>query len=354
MNNPDEYRDRNNKTAKKSGNNNPRKMAEQNEKTKKDVGKKLYDCQYRAETYNIEWHLTDMEAIMLFFQECDYCGEPPGDYFSGIDRVNNYGHYTEDNVVPACSTCNYMKGVYDVETFIKMCIHIATFQNMFDGKLFPEVFNNIAGSTYSDYKARAKRNKIDFEISKDLYNELIHQKCYLCDKNNEKNNGIDRVDSSLGYTEDNIKPCCNGCNILKGDLPLDIFLDMCKKIAENCYHRLDDFQTEEKVDKLQSFGCGKTKLNRNEKRKERNDIMINEKYGPDGFEDTIQKAIEAKRKKMAQQKSEELEKDFEEAFKDEIEDMTEDFMKLFDKDGNLIDKWVPENNDKCKKYLMYN
>lgn len=32
-------------------------------------------------------------------------------------------------------------------------------------------------------------------------------------------NGIDRIDSSIGYTTDNSRPCCKICNYIKGTLP---------------------------------------------------------------------------------------------------------------------------------------
>lgn len=36
-------------------------------------------------------------------------------------------------------------------------------------------------------------------------------------------NGIDRIDSSKGYTEDNVVPCCERCNRAKLDMTLDEF-----------------------------------------------------------------------------------------------------------------------------------
>lgn len=53
-------------------------------------------------------------------QNCYYCGTPPsnikkskglyGEFiYSGIDRVDNFQGYTEDNVVPCCKICNYAK-----------------------------------------------------------------------------------------------------------------------------------------------------------------------------------------------------------------------------------------------------
>lgn len=44
-------------------------------------------------------------------------------------------------------------------------------------------------------------------------------------------NGIDRVDNSLGYTADNVRPCCWQCNSSKGDRTEEDFLGW----VERCY-----------------------------------------------------------------------------------------------------------------------
>lgn len=42
--------------------------------------------------------------------------------------------------------------------------------------------------------------------------------------------GIDRVDNSLGYTNDNCVPCCKTCNLLKRDQSVKEFLDWISSI----------------------------------------------------------------------------------------------------------------------------
>jgi 5-methylcytosine-specific restriction endonuclease McrA len=46
-------------------------------------------------------------------------------------------------------------------------------------------------------------------------------------------NGIDRVDSKLGYTKDNCAPCCDKCNTIKMDMTLDEFHGKVIKIYTN-------------------------------------------------------------------------------------------------------------------------
>jgi len=45
-------------------------------------------------------------------------------------------------------------------------------------------------------------------------------------------NGIDRVDSKKGYTQDNVVPCCSVCNRMKMALDVVDFIDQCEKITK--------------------------------------------------------------------------------------------------------------------------
>ena len=47
--------------------------------------------------------------------------------------------------------------------------------------------------------------------------------------NKNQKNGIDRVDSKLGYIEKNTKSCCGECNFMKNVFDLDSFLEKCLK-----------------------------------------------------------------------------------------------------------------------------
>lgn len=75
---------------------------------------------------------------------------------------------------------------------------------------------------YKQYIKRANRINIAFELSKEKFNEIIAKECYYCDE--KENNGIDRLDSLMGYTESNCVSCCKICNYLKGALDVVTFL----------------------------------------------------------------------------------------------------------------------------------
>jgi hypothetical protein len=52
-------------------------------------------------------------------------------------------------------------------------------------------------------------------------------------------NGLDRIDSNLGYVRSNVVPCCAVCNYMKQELSLSEFLDQVAKI-HNVHQRLGD------------------------------------------------------------------------------------------------------------------
>lgn len=56
-------------------------------------------------------------------------------------------------------------------------------------------------------------------ISYELFKFLIRSNCHYCGTSGSNKygyNGIDRIDSKGGYTEDNVVPCCKHCNMAKG------------------------------------------------------------------------------------------------------------------------------------------
>jgi hypothetical protein len=62
------------------------------------------------------WKLTDDEAVALMYKnQCTYCGFVGN---LGFDRLNPKGDYEVDNVVPACASCNIMRGAVPVVCFL--------------------------------------------------------------------------------------------------------------------------------------------------------------------------------------------------------------------------------------------
>lgn len=101
---------------------------------------------------------------------------------------------------------------------------------------------------YNNSKYGAKKRGHSFNLTIDQFLGLIIEDCHYCGEKPQKStnkimmtrghineppfyyNGIDRIDSKIGYEFDNCVPCCNICNYMKNTLSNDEFLDKVKQI----------------------------------------------------------------------------------------------------------------------------
>jgi len=78
---------------------------------------------------------------------------------------------------------------------------------------------------YSNYIRCARDKNLDFEISQEEFNTIVNEPCHYCNIIQERGfNGIDRLDSNIGYVTDNCASCCKTCNYMKCSLSVDVFL----------------------------------------------------------------------------------------------------------------------------------
>lgn len=112
--------------------------------------------------------------------------------------------------------------------------------------------------SYNSYKRRIEamnrhetiKHK-EWNLSLEEYSKLIHQNCAYCGAipeekphlNRKSNpnehftaNGIDRIDSNVGYTIKNCVPCCTTCNRMKSDLTLSEWKNKMKKILNHYFN----------------------------------------------------------------------------------------------------------------------
>lgn len=97
------------------------------------------------------------------------------------------------------------------------------------------------------YISGASRRSLDFKISIEEFKEIINSVCFYCKtppfkefkRKDSKSgntilyNGLDRVDNLLGYTLDNVVPCCEICNRAKSNMKISDFLKYIERI-KNC------------------------------------------------------------------------------------------------------------------------
>lgn len=77
------------------------------------------------------------------------------------------------------------------------------------------------------YKAEARKRGFVFELTNDVFYDLVTRNCYYCDQIPTQEyiidtcygsfiyNGIDRLDNKIGYTIENSVTCCKACNYAK-------------------------------------------------------------------------------------------------------------------------------------------
>jgi hypothetical protein len=101
---------------------------------------------------------------------------------------------------------------------------------------------SVLHASFLTYKGGAKKRNLKFELTKLQFAALTSQNCSYCNaepkelKNKKdsfvvrKMNGIDRVNSAIGYTFNNCTPCCKVCNYMKQELSEQEFFDHLLKI----------------------------------------------------------------------------------------------------------------------------
>lgn len=101
------------------------------------------------------------------------------------------------------------------------------------------------------YKKHAFKRDLVFELSEAKFKELCLGNCFYCFKKptnilsgygklsprGEEGkiiyNGVDRIDSNIGYIENNCRSCCKNCNTLKSNMSEADFAEQVRKIYEH-------------------------------------------------------------------------------------------------------------------------
>lgn len=93
---------------------------------------------------------------------------------------------------------------------------------------------NSIDEQYGVCKSTARSKDLDFELPFELYHTIVTSPCYYCGIIQEKGfNGIDRPDSTKGYVPNNVLPCCQMCNFMKGSDSPNTFIHHVEHILTN-------------------------------------------------------------------------------------------------------------------------
>lgn len=85
---------------------------------------------------------------------------------------------------------------------------------------------------FSKYKYGAKLRDLNFSLTKEEFMTFWQVPCFYCGDSIETI-GLDRMDSSKGYTLDNVVSCCFPCNEFKRRRDYSQFVTICIKIGNH-------------------------------------------------------------------------------------------------------------------------
>lgn len=102
---------------------------------------------------------------------------------------------------------------------------------------------------YNEYKKRAKRSSIDFDLDPTRFKAMATSDCWYCGQAPQERsrfnkflknpasksfmlNGIDRIDNTKGYVDGNVVACCSMCNRAKGVITSDEFTKWFTRAAD--------------------------------------------------------------------------------------------------------------------------
>lgn len=190
----------------------------------------IADIKRSALRRNLRYDLTDEYAANITNEPCFYCGEDTTiSRRNGIDRLDNSVGYVVENCVSCCNICNMMKKCLDPTTFVERCRQISVYHG--GGGTNCHCWTDVKGYQYYQYKSMMK-NK-DFQLTIEEYEIICSQDCTYCGRSctETHTNGIDRIDSNIGYVVVNCTSSCGDCNLSKRTLQFDIFVSQCRKIT---------------------------------------------------------------------------------------------------------------------------
>ncbi len=113
---------------------------------------------------------------------------------------------------------------------------------------------------YSSYRKTAHNKGLEFTLTEEKFFSLVKDSCFYCgiepssimkSRTNEFiYNGIDRVDNSQGYLDDNVVTCCSTCNYAKRNLSVEQFLHWVSRIYKNQYIKPTEITPGQLIDLL--------------------------------------------------------------------------------------------------------
>lgn len=169
----------------------------------------------------------------------DLTGQNFGDlYVVGVSEVSRNGHYRY-HVKCVCGTEKTVFGTHLIRGNTLHC-GCKTPRNSANWQGYKGV-----GKTYWSHVQKGAdgsrgRKRIPFELTLEFIGDLLEKQQYRCALSGlpisaiENTASLDRVDSSRGYTEDNVQWLHKDINMMKRHYNQDYFIHMCKLVGGSC------------------------------------------------------------------------------------------------------------------------
>lgn len=122
-------------------------------------------------------------------------------------------------------------------------------ENKYNDKIIKgEIQIGLKNYLYKNCMRGAELRGHSFNLTTDQFKNLIEKNCHYCGEKPQKStnkilmtrgnineppfyyNGIDRINSNIGYEIDNCVPCCGVCNYMKNTMTTDMFFKQITKI----------------------------------------------------------------------------------------------------------------------------
>ena len=207
-----------------------------------NVNYRLKGIKQQAGEKGYRWNSAMTKAVCttMMTSPCFYCEFLSIKTKNGIDRMDNFRGYMVDNCVPCCKACNFSKKCLDAHTFVRRCIHISAVHGAAAAAgetSHASAWPDSMPRPLRDYKTRAEKKELAFEITEAEYAQLCATPCHYCARAVTEGNrsSMDRVDNDKGYTTANVVPCCWECNGMRTLTPRDEFIAMCKRVAARAH-----------------------------------------------------------------------------------------------------------------------
>lgn len=183
------------------------------------------------------WELFEKQGAKCYYTGKDISLDTKN-LTASLDRIDSNLGYISGNVVWCFVDINLMKWDIPHEEFIYWC-------NLVANPLCSKDYiwkNKLPGEKFSHIRIHARNRGLEFNITKqDAEKQYVLQngRCnitgiqiILPKKGGENTASLDRIDSSLGYTTNNIQWVHKQINKMKRDMDQDYFISLCKQITD--------------------------------------------------------------------------------------------------------------------------